>query len=82
MFRRDRLEEGSLMVMEMASNDDELMWSKVYERDCRTRKATPPPSPDGLGQLRRSYSGGVRSMSSAGVCREESQVSVRAIVCG
>ena len=35
MFRRDRLEEGSLMVMEMASNDDELMWSKVYERQPR-----------------------------------------------
>lgn len=43
------------------------------------RKATPPPVPVARGQLRRSYPCGVRSMSSAGVCLGDSQVSVRAM---
>ena len=44
------------------------------------RRATPPPAPEVRGQLSNSYPCGVRSMSSAGVCFGDSQVSVRAIM--
>jgi len=43
------------------------------------RKATPPPVPVDRGQLSKSYPVGVRSTSSAGVCLDVSQVSVRAM---
>lgn len=79
MLTMVKLDVGSLMVTDMASNEEASMSSWEYDKPVRMRKATPPPSPWNLGRLSKSYPDGVKSMSSAAVCLEESQVSESAM---